>query len=154
MSQKKTTVPSHGQGALWLSYVSPAPVLASHRHADHSSKASGRQQGQQDHTSWTSRPAERPWAWAPARLTERAWACIALQCVHTVGLTGVRRFAERMQGPSNGTPLGVGPCPSDGTPNSCEACEACPCEACEACSCEACSCEACEASQACPRRAL
>jgi hypothetical protein len=52
--------------------------------------------------------------------------------VHPLGLTGVRRFAERMQGPFNettepvlallamqGTPLGVGPCP-------CEACEACP----------------------------
>jgi hypothetical protein len=59
---------------------------------------------------------------------ERPWACIALQCVHPVG----------MQGPFNETPLGVGPCPSDGTPNpsdgtpnpsdgtpnSCEACEA------------------------------
>jgi hypothetical protein len=38
------------------------------------------------------------------RPTERAWACIALQCVHPVGLTGVRRFAERMQGPFNEMP--------------------------------------------------
>ena len=69
------------------------------------------------------------------------------------GLTGVRRsvgrvrrFGERMQGPFNEPPLGVVPCPSDGTPlgmgpwpsdgtplgvgpcfcEACEACEACP----------------------------
>ena len=46
------------------------------------------------------RSAKRPWAWAPARPTERAWACIALQCVH---------------------PFSETPNPSDGTPNPCEA---------------------------------
>ncbi len=41
---------------------------------------------------------------------------------------GLHCFA--MHCPFNETPLGVGPCPSDGTPNPGEACEAC--EACEA----------------------
>jgi hypothetical protein len=48
--------------------------------------------------------------------TERPWACIALQCVHPVGMQGP--FNETLN-PSDGTPLGVGPCP-------CKACEACP----------------------------
>ena len=53
---------------------------------------------------------------------ERPWACIALQCVHLVGMQGP---FNQTPNPSDGTPLGVGPCP-------CEACEACTCEACEA----------------------
>jgi hypothetical protein len=83
-----------------------------------------------------TRPTERPWAWAPARTTDRPWACIALQCVHPVG----------MQGPFNETPLGVGFCPSDGTPLGVGPC---PCEACEACG----AYEACEACETCPRKA-
>jgi hypothetical protein len=56
---------------------------------------------------------------------ERAWACIALQCVHPFSETpnpsdGTPNPCEAceaygMQGLFNETLLGVGPCPSDGT---------------------------------------